>query len=331
MKKKILYFVKAYYPEIKMGAGAVIAICATGGMCKDTLKAEKVLDTYKEKCEIIAEAREKCPDEYSAKDEKRDKGIMIFWLIRNLAKKYAFNIALYILGFGLMFSSNADHKANHMSASAALALVNEAYNAYRRRVVEKYGEDADRDLALGLEQKKVSIETIDEEGKTKKSSKFVPYKSGKMDETSKNPFLMGAYTYIWDNGSSCEFDDNDPFWNKNFLGQAQEWARNLIIARSDSATNTPGYLFLDEVLKTLGMELSRADNEFERSAGWLYFPNGDNPYGDNFVDFGLMETMRDPNGDICFMNADAINGYEPAWLLNFNCQGDIRGLMRKYA
>lgn len=329
MKKKLLYFLKAYYPEIKMGAGAVITVCATAGMCKDTLKAEEVLKVYKEKCEVISEAREKCPDEYSSSDEKKDKATMIFWLSRNLLKKYAFNLVLYLLGFGLMFSSNADHKANSLSASAALAMITEAYNAYRRRTVEKYGEEADQELALGLQQKKVSFETVDEEGKTKKATrntKYIP-----MDEVGKNPFTLGAYTYIWDNGSSTEFDDNDPFWNKNFLSGAQEWARGIIKARSDSGTNTPGYLFLDEVLTALGMELSRFDNEFERSAGWLYFPNGDNPYGDNYVDFGLMETMRDPNGDICFMNADAINGYEPAWLLNFNCQGDIRGLMRKYA
>ena len=329
MKKKILYFLKAYYPEIKMGAGAVITVFATAGMCEDTLKAEKVLDTYKEKLDVIKEAREKCPDDYSRNDEKKDRVTMIFWLVKSLAKKYAFNLALYILGFGLMFSSNADHKSNSMSASAALAVLGEAYNAYRHRVVDKYGADIDQELALGIQQKKVSYETVDEEGKTKKATKNTKYIP--MDEVSKNPFVMGAYTYIWDNGSSYEFDDNDPFWNKSFLGSTLEWAQNIIIARSDSTTNTPGYLFLDEVLKALGMELSRADNEFERSAGWLYFPNGENPYGDNFVDFGLMETMRDPNGDLCFMNADAINGYEPAWLLNFNCQGDIRGLMRKYA
>lgn len=330
MKKKILYLLKAFGPEIKMGAGATITALATIEVCKDTLKAEKVLETYKDKCDVIKEAREKCPDEYSSNDEKSDKVALLVWLGRNLMKKYAFDIILYILGFGLMFSSNADHKANSVSASAALAMVTEAYNAYRRRVADKYGEEADRDFALGLEQKKVAVETVDDEGKAKKASKTTKYIS-MPDGTGKNPFVMGAYTYIWDNGSSYEFDDNDPFWNKNFLSQAQEWARNTIIARSDSGTNTPGYLFLDEVLKALGMQLSRADNEFERSAGWLYFPNGDNPYGDNFVDFGLMETMRDPNGDICFMNADAINGYEPAWLLNFNCQGDIRALMRKYA
>jgi len=329
MKKKLLYFVKAFYPEIKMGAGAVVTVLATAGMCGDTIKAESVLETYKEKCERIKEAREKCPDEYSSKDEKTDKAIMLFWLGRNLVKKYAVNLILYIIGFGLMFSSNADHKANGVSASAALALLTKAHDAYRKRVVAKYGEDVDRDLALGLEQKKMSVETVDEEGKTKRSTKSTKYIPA--DGSGKNPFTLGAYTYIWDNGSSAEYDDNDPFWNKNFLGEAQKWARNLIIARSDAATNTPGYLFLDEVLKALGMELSRADNEFERSAGWLYFPNGDNPYGDNYIDFGLMETMRDPNGDLCFMNADAINGYEPAWLLNFNCQGDIRALMRKYA
>ena len=329
MKEKILYFMKAYYPEIKMGAGAMMTVLATGGMLKDTLKAEDVLKKYKDDCELINEAREKCPDEYSERDKHHDETIAKGRLAVGLAKKYAIDLVFYILGFGLMFSSNADHKANSLSASAALAMISEAYKSYRKRVVDKYGEEADRDFALGLEQKKISIETVDEEGKVKKSTKTAKYIP--MDDASKNPFVMGAYTYIWDNGSSIEFDDNDPFWNKNFLGRSQEWARNKIIARSDAATNTPGYLFLDEVLKELGMELSRANNDFERSAGWLYFPNGENPYGDNFVDFGLMETMRDPNGDICFMNADAINGYEPAWLLNFNCQGDIRALMKKYA
>ena len=52
-----------------------------------------------------------------------------------------------------------------------------------------------------------------------------------------------------------------------------------------------------------------------QTVGWVYKPEG-NPNGDNFIDFGVLETNRETE-----------NGYEKALLMNFNVDGPILNLI----
>lgn len=113
----------------------------------------------------------------------------------------------------------------------------------------------------------------------------------------------GSYTNVSDYARF--FNSSSPAWttsseyNKVFLRQQQLFANDKLRAR--------GHLFLNEVYDMLGMVRSKAG----AVVGWVY--DEKNPYGDNYVDFGIFEEH----------NQDFVNGIETSVLLDFNVDGCI--------
>ena len=73
-----------------------------------------------------------------------------------------------------------------------------------------------------------------------------------------------------------------------------------------------GYLFLSDVYDQLGIKRTK----MSQIVGWIYKPEG-NENGDNFVDFGILETNRETED----------GGYEKAILMEFNVDGPILDLI----
>ena len=130
---------------------------------------------------------------------------------------------------------------------------------------------------------------IDEDLKTKNHAQG---ESADNEDISVSPYAA------WFN-ETCVAWTNDATSNKFFLMHQQHYANEKLKAR--------GYLFLNEVYEMLGIPRTKAG----QVVGWIY--DKDNPVGDNFVDFGLLDTR----------NTDFINGYEASVLLDFNPDGDI--------
>ena len=91
-----------------------------------------------------------------------------------------------------------------------------------------------------------------------------------------------------------------------FLRRQQDAANEILQARK--------HLFLNEVYDMLGIPRTKAG----QIVGWVY--NEKNPNGDNYVDFGIYNTNREPNRNF-------VNGYEPTILLDFNVDGPIYDLI----
>lgn len=87
--------------------------------------------------------------------------------------------------------------------------------------------------------------------------------------------------------------------NLLYLHCQQNYANELLRSR--------GYLFLNEVYDILGIPRTKAGQVI----GWIF--DTDNPVGDNYVDFGLLDTRHE----------NFINGYEKSVLLDFNVDGMI--------
>ena len=139
--------------------------------------------------------------------------------------------------------------------------------------------------------KNEKINTVDENGKTKKETVDV-VKNG-LEEYS-------DYARFYDDG--CTGWEKDPDYNKMFLKAQQQYANDKLIAQ--------GYLFLNDVYDMLGIPRSKAG----QVVGWVYNP--ENPEGDNYVDFGIFDVTKE--------NArDFVNGYVSTILLDFNVDGNI--------
>lgn len=108
---------------------------------------------------------------------------------------------------------------------------------------------------------------------------------------------MDDYTKVFDD--SCIEWSKDSIQNSMFLKCQQNYANDVLRAR--------GHLFLNEVFDMLGIPRTKAG----AIVGWIY--DEENPLGDNFVDFGLLDDCNVP-----FVNGKTNNA-----ILNFNVDGNI--------
>lgn len=292
---KFGFQIKKHSPEILLVAGVVGTVASAVMACKATIKAKEIVDKSKEDIAIIHDcmANETLKEngEYSDEQGKKDLTIAYTNTAVDLAKVYGPSVILGTLSIASILTSNNILRGRNVALAAAYATVDKSYKEYRGRVREKYGEEADKELAFDIKAKEVEKTVVDEKGKEKKVKETV------LDSNSN---AHSPYAKVFD-----ELNDNwenDSEYNTMFLRKTERWANDYL--------KSHGYLFLNDVYKALGFQPTRAG----QVVGWVYDPI--NPVGDNYVSFGI-DNLYD-NGVRLF-----INGNESAVWLDFNVDGDI--------
>ena len=282
---------KKHSPEILV-VGGVVGLVASGVMaCKATTKLSAILDDSKEQIELfdkVAANPEMVNEEYTVEDAEKDKKIVKVQTAVKVAKLYAPSIAVGVVSIGAIFASNNIMRKRNVALGAAYATVDRAFKDYRNRVVDRFGEELDKELRYNLKTKEVKETVEDENGKKKTVKRNIKY----MDSAMPSEFAV-----IYDDG--CAGWTKDPEDNKFFLIQQQRYANERLKRR--------GYLSLNEVYELLGFPSTKAG----QVVGWLYDCKDPNYKGDNFVDFGLYNVDCEPNRDF-------VNGYERNIILDFN-------------
>lgn len=291
---KLAFKVKKHSPEILVVAGVVGIVTSTVTACRATIKAGKVLENTKKQLDLIHEANDVMPHEdYSEQDYKKDITITYAQTVTEFAKLYGPSIILGTMSIGCILTSNTILRKRNAALAAAYTAVFTDYKGYRRRVVERFGKELDRELKFNLQTENVEETITDKNGKEKKIKKTVET----VDETA----LHSEYSKFFD--SSCYNYEKDPEYNLLFLKNQESYANDLLKAK--------GYLYLNTVYKALGLPETKAG----QVVGWIYNP--DTPVGDNYVDFGIHQVQ----------NKRSVNGYEPVYLLDFNVDGNIWEMM----
>ena len=282
---------KKHSPEILV-VGGVVGLVTSGVMaCKATTKLSAILDDSKEQIELfdkVAANPEMVKEEYTVEDAEKDKKIVRVQTAVKVAKLYAPSIAVGVVSIGAIFASNNIMRKRNVALGAAYATVDRAFKDYRNRVVDRFGEELDKELRYNLKTKEVKETVEDENGKKKTVKRNIKY----MDSPMPSEFAV-----IYDDG--CAGWTKDPEDNKFFLIQQQRYANERLKRR--------GYLSLNEVYELLGFPSTKAG----QVVGWLYDCKDPNYKGDNFVDFGLYNVDCEPNRDF-------VNGYERNIILDFN-------------
>jgi len=267
-------------PEVLLGAGIVGLVGSTVLACRATLKVDQVLDEAKNKLEL---AKNLDHPEYSEKDRSRDISLIYFQTSVKTVKLYAPAIIVGGISIYMLTSSHRILTRRNVALTAAYGALEKGFNQYRARVVEKYGEEVDRDLRYGAEVVEI---TDPETGKKQKVTRV----------SNDDPSIYARF-----------FDPVSPSWSKEpeynllFLKCQQNYANDLLRSR--------GHVFLNEVYDMLGIPRSKAG----AVVGWLLSPNGET---DNFVNFGVFDGKTD-------IARDFVNGLEGAILLDFNVDGII--------
>lgn len=294
---KIGFKFKKHSPEILMVAGVIGTVASAVMACKATTKLSTIVDDAKKDIEQVHTVMEdeSYADKYTEKDGKKDLTILYAQTGLKIVKLYAPSVILGALSLGGILASNNILRKRNVALAAAYATIDNSFKDYRKRVVERFGSEVDKQLKYNIKAKEIEETVIDENGEEKKVTTTV-------DDIDRN--ICSDYARF--------FDEASPYWEKDseynlmFLRQQENYANDLLKAK--------GYLFLNDVYKMLGIEETKAG----QIVGWIYDP--EHPIGDNYVDFGIYDGTNKSKRAF-------VNGWERNILLDFNVDGNIWDLM----
>ena len=295
--KKFGLKMKKSSPEIFVVAGVVGVVVSAVMACRATMKIDSVLkeaEENKEKIQNYVESKG-FTDTYSQEDYQRDLAMVKIQTGVSVAKLYAPSVLLGAVSIASILSGHNILKKRNAAIGAAYAAVEKGFKDYRSRVIERFGEQVDKELKYNIQSKKFEETITDENGKEKKAKTTVEIA---------DPNTHSEYARFFDDG--CKGWEKDSEYNLMFLRSCQQYANDKLKA--------DGYLFLNDVYDMLGIPRSKAG----QIVGWVYDPK--NPIGDNYVDFGIYDINREKNRDF-------VNGYERTILLDFNVDGNILDLI----
>ena len=289
--------VEKHSPEILMGVGVVGVVATTVTACRATMKLNDILDECVETRDKIKSVQENpaYEDRYSDEDAQKDLTINYVQTGVKVAKLYAPSVALGVLSIGCLVGSHSVMQKRNAALSAAYLTVDKSFKEYKQRVIDRVGEEVEKEIRYGIKAEEVVETVTDEDGNETTVTETVKMM---------NPNLYSDYARFFD--ESSPYWQKDPEYNLVFLKAQQQYANDLLRAK--------GRLFLNDVYDMLGIEKTKAG----QIVGWVYDP--ENPNGDNFVDFGIYDMSKERVRAF-------VNGYEATILLDFNVDGNIWDLM----
>lgn len=290
--------IRKHSPEILVASGIVGVVTSTVMACKATTKIDEVLTESKEHVEMTKKYVEDngFTEKYTENDYKKDLTIMYTQRGMKLVKLYAPAVILGTVSITAILAGHNILRKRNVALAAAYATVDKGFKEYRGRVIERFGEELDRELKYNIKAKDVEEVKVNEEtGKEEISKKTV---------NVADPNAYSDYARFFDDG--CTGWTKDPEYNLMFLKDQQRYANDRLRSK--------GSLFLNEVYDMLGIPRTKAG----ACVGWIY--DEKNPVGDNFVDFGIYDMYNERKRDF-------VNGYERTILLDFNVDGNILDLI----
>lgn len=291
---KAEFTIKKNSPEILLGAGIVGFVGTIVLACKATCRADEVLEFHRKKIKDINDAKEIADADpegemsYDIELYRQDKAIRYLKTTGNLAKLYAPTIAVGTLSLACILTSRNIMQKRYLGVVAAYNGVSAAFEGYRKRVRDEYGEDLDRHFRYGTTYEELPV--YDENGKKTKEKE-------KVEKTETEMVIP--------NDDTCRFfDSSNPNWDKNPTFSMM-WLRGQQNILND-ILHTRGHVFLNEVYDALGFPHTPQGAVL----GWI---DGE---GDNYIDFGLY----DPNKESV---RRFVNGDDNVIMLEFNHDGVI--------
>jgi hypothetical protein len=266
--------------------------------CKATIKASEVAEETKDTIDEIHEIEEqgvtRAGNAYSADDAKKDLATAYLQTGVKYAKLYAPSVILGAASITCIVASHRVLKKRNIALAAAYTTLDKSFKEYRGRVMERFGEQVEKEIRYNIKAKEIKKTVVDETGKKEKVKEVVdtPAVDG-WDPSQYSPYAR-------------RFDETHPQWTKNpemnlFYLKARQ-------AQANDMLKTRGHLFLNEVYDLMGFPRTKAG----AVVGWLYDPKRPE-LGDPYVDFGMFEIQE----------GEDFESYAKSYILDFNVVGDI--------
>lgn len=294
-----IYMLKDHAPEIMAVVGSVASVGAIGFAIKETPKATKIIEEHKKHIEnvhtVVESADGEEEFEYSPDDEKKDLFIIYTKTAGRLLKTYWPVILLESLSIGCTLGGAYKSRQKYSSLLSAAVAMEAIHKQYRQNVVEKYGEEIDKELRHGLKTKTKEYIKKDKDGKETKVKETVKVADNKTDKDISRLFDETSLYY-----------SRDPHANKQFILSVEQWA-NMRLKQY-------GHVFLNEVYEKLGFE----PTEIGHNVGWVYKDHSadDLKKHNNVIIFNFVDVHGNKATEF-----EA--GFEPSVLIDFNVDGFI--------
>ena len=164
---------KKHSPEILVVTGVVGTVASAVMACKATTKIDEVLAETKDNIDKTKDYVEKkgFSEKYTEEDYKKDLTIFYAKGGLELVKLYAPSVALGALSITAILSGHNVLRKRNVALAAAYATVEKGFKEYRGRVVERFGEELDRELKYNIKAKEVEETTVDEKTGEEKVTK----------------------------------------------------------------------------------------------------------------------------------------------------------------
>lgn len=289
---KTKFQVKKHSPEILVVAGVVGTVVSAVMACKATTKVSAIIDKTKSDINAIHECANnpELTEEYTKEDATKDLTIVYAQTGVSMVKLYGPAVVLGVASITSILCGHNMLRKRNLALAAAYTAVDTGFKQYRGRVIERFGEQMDKELQFDIKAKEIEEVTTDKKGKEKTVKKTV--------EVANPVAAMSPYTFCFD--ETCSTWVRDAESNKFFLARQEQYANDKLRAR--------GHLFLNEVLDMVGLNRTKAGSV----VGWIY----DDKNGDSYVSFGILDLA-------CEANRNFVNGLEKSIWLNFNVDGVI--------
>lgn len=291
---KAEFTIKKNSPEILLGAGIVGFVGTVVLACRATCRADEVLEFHRKKIKDIEDAKEIADADpegemsYDIEIYRQDKAIRYLKTTGNLAKLYAPTVAVGALSLACILTSRNIMQKRYLGVVAAYNGLSAAFEEYRKRVRDEYGEGLDKHFRYGTTYEELPV--YDENGKKTKEKEQVENTDTGM---------------VIPNDDSCRFfDSSNPNWDKNPTFSMM-WLRGQQNILND-ILHTRGHVFLNEVYDALGFPHTPQGAVL----GWI---DGE---GDNCIDFGLYDQNKENVRRF-------VNGVDNVIMLEFNHDGVI--------
>lgn len=300
MMHKAGFAIRKQSPAILIAAGVVGVVASTVMACKATTKINDILTESKEDLDAVHAAASKpetLPEGavYTEEDTKQDLRIVYVQTGIKFVKLYGPSAVLGTLSLASILMSHRIICKRNVALAAAYATIDKGFKEYRGRVVDRFGNQVDKELRYNIKAKTIEKNTVDENGKDKTVNEIV--ETAEIDKYSDYAKFFAEGNPYW---------EKDAEYNLMFLRKQERYANDKLKAK--------GYLFLSEVYEMLGIPETKAS----RVVGWIY--DESHPIGDNYIDFGIYDTNS-------LAKSYFVNGHERNIILDFNVDGNIWELM----
>ena len=304
---EVKFWSKKHSPELLIAGGIIFAASSVVLACIATNKIKKPLSEatakIKETHDLMKDDFKIQNGQYSIQEGRKELAKTYAKTVGKILWTYAQAVLTFGLSVSCILGSHKIMRGRNIALAAAYTTLENGYKAYRSRVKEKLGEEAEEAIYKNI--KKEKKEVVDKNGELK--AKEVPTEH--LDRDS-NPYsaLYSCGNRGWETNAILNYD---------YLMTQQAYLNHKLQAQ--------GFLFLSDVYDTLGFDASMLGADKVRAShilGWIYDPNDSSR--DNYVSFGLTT-----KNNICKPNVQKqIDSNEPNFWLEFNCDGDILNLSK---